>query len=98
MLTDRQFGLGAVLVNDNDRDRTVDFSLTVSYLDLDVPVRRWYGAGGLAQPSQARCDRTRRYPGSAGVTPRTYQTRSRVGALLQPCTGVPHPQHSPKVS
>ncbi|MEU4656128.1 leucine zipper domain-containing protein [Streptomyces sp. NPDC023723] len=37
-------------------------------------------------------------PASAGVTPSTLVTRSRVGVALQPCTGEPQPQHSPKVS
>src|SRR5829696_741989 len=39
----------------------------------------------------ARATRTVPYPGSAGVTPSPYQTRSLVGVALQECTGAPPP-------
>jgi hypothetical protein len=50
-LTGPKRGLGAVLVNDDNRHRTVDLSFGAGYPDLNQPVRRWYGARGFAQPS-----------------------------------------------
>jgi hypothetical protein len=44
MLTRWELGFGAILVNDDDRDRTVDLCLRA--------VRRWYGAGRLLQSSE----------------------------------------------
>jgi hypothetical protein len=98
MLTGGELSLRAIFGCDVDRHRAVDLCLRASDPDLDVAVRGRYGAGHFAQPSKPRC-----YPYAAVSrlcwwTPRTYQIRSLVGVLLQPCTGVPHPQHSPKVS
>jgi hypothetical protein len=56
MLTSRKLRLGAVLVHEDDWDRTVDLGLRAGNPDLDVPVQRWYGAGRFAQPPEPGCD------------------------------------------
>ena len=56
-MTGLQLGLSAVLMNDDGGNRAVDLCLSAGHADLDQPMRRWYGTGRLAQPSEAR-----RYP------------------------------------
>ena len=97
-MTRGQLDLGAVFVYDDDRDGAVDLYLGANHSNLDIAERRRYGASCLTQPSEPRGYAYAAVSRSAGVTPRMYQTRSRVGVLLQPWTGVPQPQHSPKVS
>jgi len=55
MLTGSQLDLGAIRVNDDDRDRTVDLCVRVGYADFDVPVWGWYGASCFSQRPKPGC-------------------------------------------
>jgi hypothetical protein len=41
-------------MNDDGWDRALELCLRADHPDLDRPMRRWYGAGTLAQPSESR--------------------------------------------
>jgi len=96
MLTGGKLSLRAIFGYDDDGDRAVDLCLRAGHPDLDVSVRCRYAAGRFAQPSKPRC-----YP--YPVVSRlcwcdAEDIPDKIPGGLQPCTGVPHPQHSPKVS
>ncbi len=87
----RRGRLVAVPRHESHRDRAINANLTVLDLYPDgsvgvgtAPARRSIVPGRGAIRSVP-------YPGSAGVTPSTYQIRSLVGVALQAWTGVPHP-------
>jgi hypothetical protein len=98
-LTRGQLDLGAIFMYDEDRDGAVDLHLGANHSNLDITERRRYGASCLTQPSEPRCYAytavSRFGRRDAEDVPNQIPCRS---ALLQPWTGVPQPQHSPKVS
>jgi hypothetical protein len=98
MLTGHQLGLRAVLVNDDDRDRTVDLGFRAGYPDPDQARRRWCGASTLAQPSEPGRDPHAAISGLSRSNPEHVPDKIPGWVLLQPCAGVPQPQHSPKVA
>jgi hypothetical protein len=82
-VSDRCGGLLAAQRYESHRDRTVYTDLTVLDRNPDESVQ-----GGTAPDTRSMAPGrgatwTVPYPGSAGVTPSTYQTRSLVGVALQ---------------